>query len=431
MTKYTQLYNTIKNMILSGEIKSRDKVPSVRKAAQIYGVSITTVQNAYFDLCADGYLIAQQKKGYFVSDIKNNMPGETDDNYEQKDLTDLTGGTADADSFDFALWQRYIKSALRQKERLLSYSGPKGEYDLRQAIAGYIKEKRNVITSPDRIIIGAGVQPLLHILCSLIEDKGQSVSFPDKSFMQGMNLFADYGFNVKTRYKDADIIYVSPSHMTRWGDVMPIKRRLELVNYSSSRGSLVIEDDYENEFLYNVRPAPSLFALGKGNIVYMGSFSAMLLPGIRISFMALTKELTEKYDKKSACFAQTASKTEQIALCNYIRDGRIKSQIRKIRRLYTAKTKYFATLLKKQMPYADIEIGENRLQIIFKCRFYSNPCVFEKNGVKVFISKMENNRIELVISPAGIPYKKAEETAMKLKRIIDAGSDQVLPKKDT
>ena len=77
---------------------------------------------------------------------------------------------------------------------------------------------------------------------------------------------------------------------------MPIKRRLELVDYSIKNGSLVIEDDYENEFLYNVRPTPSLYALGKGNIIYIGSFSAMLLPGIRVSFMVLTKELTEKYE---------------------------------------------------------------------------------------------------------------------------------------
>lgn len=102
-----------------------------------------------------------------------------------------------------------------------------------------------------------------------------------------MGVFSDYGFDIHIRDKDADVIYVSPSHMTRWGDVMPIKRRLELVEYSKTHNSLVIEDDYENEFLYNVKPTPSLYALGKGNIVYMSSFSAMLLPGIRISFMVL------------------------------------------------------------------------------------------------------------------------------------------------
>ncbi|MCH5320473.1 MAG: PLP-dependent aminotransferase family protein [Eubacterium sp.] len=417
MKKYTQLYNTIKDMILSGELAVGEKIPSVRKACRIYNVSMTTVQNAYFDLCADGYIIAQDKSGYFVSDIAK---AQSNDNYRAEENNaqyDLTGGTADEESFDFTLWQRYIKSALRQTERLLSYSQSKGEYDLRCAIAQYIKEKRNVITSPDRIIIAAGVQPLLQILCSLLSNKN-SVSFPDKSFIQGMGIFKDYGFDVHTRDKDADIIYVSPSHMTRWGDVMPIKRRLELVAYSQEHNSLVIEDDYENEFLYNVKPTPSLFALGKGNIVYMGSFSAMLLPGIRISFMVLTKDLAEKYDEKSYLFAQTASKTEQIALCNYIRDGHIKSQIRKIRRLYSAKTKAFADLLKKELPDAKIEIGENTLQIILLSKFNKDLSVFEEMGLKVFVEKYEGDEIVLVISPAGIPYSEMDIIAKKLKMSI-------------
>lgn len=418
MKKYTQLYNEIKNMIINGEMKSGDKIPSVRKAAQIYNVSITTVQNAYFELCADGFIIAQSKSGYFVSEIGSRLPDENIEIQNSNIEFDLTGGTADADSFDFTLWQRYIKSALRQTERLLSYSESKGEYDLRCAIAEYIKEKRNVITSPDRIIIGAGVGALLHILCALL-DKDCCVSFPDKSFTQGIGIFSDYGFKVHTRDKDADIIYVSPSHMTRWGDVMPIKRRLELIEYSKQNNSLVIEDDYENEFLYNVRPTPSIYALGKGNIVYMGSFSAMLLPGIRISFMVLTKELTEKYDKSAHRFAQTASKTEQIALCNYIRDGHIKSQIRKIRRLYTAKTKAFADLLKENLPDAKIEIGENTLQIIITATFKKELSAFEDEGIKVFVEKAENGKIILVLSPSAIPYFKLEEAAKRLKTAVN------------
>ncbi len=417
MKKYTQIYNTIKDMILSGELCSGEKIPSVRKACKIYDVSMTTVQNAYFDLCADGYIIAHNKSGYFVSEIAKTQPKEEYFAEEKNIEFDLTGGSADEESFDFTLWQRYIKSALRQTDRLLSYSQAKGEYDLRCAVSQYIREKRNVIASPDRIIIGAGVQPLLQILCILLSNK-KSVSFPDRSFVQGMGIFSGYGFDVHTRDKDADIIYVSPSHMTRWGDVMPIKRRLELVEYSQEHNSLVIEDDYENEFLYNIKPTPSLYALGKGNIIYMGSFSAMLLPGIRISFMVLTKKLAEEYNKKSYLFAQTASKTEQIALCNYIRDGHIKSQTRKIRRLYTAKTKAFADLLKKELPDAKIEIGENTLQIVLISAFNKDLSVFEQFGLRVFVEKYKKNEIVLVISPSAIPNSELDIIAKKLKMSI-------------
>ena len=417
MKKYTQIYNTVRDMILSGELQHGDKIPSVRKAATTYNVSMTTVQNAYFELCADGYIIAHNKSGYFVSGIEHSHGAEDYDEMPNNIKYDLTGGIADEESFDFSLWQRYIKSALRQKERLLSYSQPKGEYDLRCAIAQYIKERRNVITSPDRIIVGAGLQPLLHIICSLL-DKGKCVSFPDKSFVSGMGVFKDYGFDVHIRDKDADVIYVSPSHMTRWGDVMPIKRRLELTEYSKKHNSLVIEDDYENEFLYNVKPTPSLYALGKDNIIYMGSFSAMLLPGIRISFMVLTKELTKKYNENAFRYAQTAGKTEQIALCSYIRDGRIQSQTRKIRRIYTAKTKKFAAVLKQVLPDSEIEIGENTLQIVLKTKWNGDLGEFTKAGIKVFVEKYENNEITLVISPSGIPNGELEKAAQSLGNVL-------------
>lgn len=417
MKKYAKVYNEIKNMISSKQLVSGEKIPSVRKAAEMFGVSTTTVQNAYFDLCADGYVIAHAKSGYFVADVKNILAQEKEVSVKSKVKYDLTGGIADPESFDLPLWQRYIKSALRQKERLLSYSEPQGEYDLRQAISGYIREKRNVIASPDRIVIGAGVQPLLQTLCSLL-DRKNIISFPDKSFEQGIGIFSDNGFEVHTRDKDADIIYVSPSHMTRWGDVMPIKRRLELVEYSVKHNSVVIEDDFENEFLYNVRPTPSLYALGKGNIIYIGSFSGMLLPGIRISFMVLTPQLETKYKKNCKRYAQTASKTEQIALCQYIRDGRIYSQTRKIRRLYSAKTKEFAALLRQMMPEAEIDIGENTLQIVLKCKFSKDPSVFEKKGVEVFVEKYENGALTLVLSPSAIRQKELEIAAKALKDAI-------------
>lgn len=404
MKKYLAIYNDIREKIENNAYAAGEKLPSVRTASKLYQVSITTIQNAYFDLCADGYIIAVNKSGYFVTNRSkvNKINNETQIHSRYK--YDLTGGKADADCFDLALWQRYIKSALRQKERLLSYGESQGESDLRQAVSEYIYEKRNIVTSPQRIVIGAGVQPLLQILCALL-NKNATVSFPDKSFRQGIGIFSDYGFDVHTRDKNADIIYVSPSHMTRWGDVMPIKRRLELVDYSKKNNSLVIEDDYENEFQYNNTPTPSLFALGKENIVYIGSFSAMLLPGIRISFMVLTKELEEKFKANRNRFAQTASLTEQIALCNFIRDGHIYSQTRKIRRLYTAKTKAFFNILKGKNNDINAKISENALQIIIKTNSEHSYSDFEKHSINLFMPDSKT----IVLSPIGIADKHFDE----------------------
>lgn len=422
MSKYLEIFNYFKDRILSSQLRAGDKLPSVRSAVNIFGVSKTTILNAYFALQADGYILASAGSGYYVADIAK--PGiaaadmHIDRNQESKIKYDLKSGDADAESFDIKLWQRYIKNALRQQDRLLSYSEVQGEADLRETLCDYIREKRNVIASPDQIVVGAGVQNLLYILCSLTKDK-KTVSFPDESFFQGMSIFKNFGYEVHTRYKDADIIYVSPSHMTNYGDVMSIKRRLELTKYSEQNHSLVIEDDYDNDFMYQSKPTPSLFALSNaGNVVYMGSFSNVLIPGIRISFMVLTRELTKTFAKNKEQFAQAASKTEQIALCGYIRDGHIKTQSRKIRRLYTAKTKQFYEILKKELPNAKCSIGENGLQVKLESDFNKDFSVFEKNGISVNIKSCKNGRIQLILTSSAIAQDDLEAAAKALKAAL-------------
>lgn len=419
MKKYIEIYNYYKNLILTNQLKAGDKLPSVRAATQLLPVSKTTIQNAYFELQADGYVVASPKSGYYVTEQKNIVPKATTHTEENsKILYDLKSGDADEESFDIKLWQRYIKSALRQEERLLSYGDVQGEADLREVLSDYIRAKRNVSASPDRIVVGAGVQSLLYILCSLIKSKG-TVSFPDKSFVQGVNLFADYGFEVKTRNKDADIIYVSPSHMTSYGNVMPIKRRLELVEYSKKRGSLVIEDDFDSDFLYQTKPIPSLFALSNAqNIIYMGSFSNVLIPGIRISFMVLTEELANEFQKYKNRFSQTASKTEQIALCQYIRDGHINSQARKVRRLYTAKAKYFCDELQKVLPDSKIELSENGLQVKAEIPFEKEMTIFEQNGISANIVSYENGMLRIVFVPSAVKISDIPSAVEKIKSTI-------------
>lgn len=419
MSKYSDLYDRLKKEITSAQYKYGDKLPSVRKASEIFEVSRTTVQNAYFDLAADGFIMSEPKSGYYVS--YKAVKKENKIKIESKKsniIFDFASENADRDSFDFNLWRRYIKSALRQDERLLSYSETQGEIELRKALSDYIRDNRNVIASADRIVIGAGVQNLLGTLCSLIKDKS-TVSFPDKSFVQGASLFDDYGFDVHYRFKDAKIIYVSPSHMTRWGDVMPNKRRAQLLRYSAKMGSLVIEDDYESEFQYNSRPTPSLHALAGGsNVVYIGSFSKLLLPSIRISFMVLTEELAEIYKSNKYKFNQTASKTEQIALCQFIRDGHLKSQIRKTRRFYTTKTKDFAAMLKNEFKNAKIKISDNALQIKMTVPFDKSTDIFEKNGIGVYIEKYEDGVLTLVLNTGSIQTKEFENAVKALKKAI-------------
>lgn len=420
MKKYIEIYDYYKSLIKTGQLKSGDKLPSVRHAAELHEVSKTTIQNAYFDLQADGYILSVEKSGYFVTEINVNESRENESTPKKESAEfNFKSGDADSEAFDFQIWQRYIKSAFRKEERLLSYSDVQGEYDLREALSEYIRQKRNVIASPDRIVIGAGIQALLSIAASLLKGK-HTVSFPNESFTQGVGLFRDYNYDVHFRDKDAQVIYVCPSHMTSYGDVMPIKRRNELVKYSKKNKSIVIEDDFDSDFLYNTKPVPALYALSSGeNVIYIGSFSNVLIPGIRVSFMVLTKELSEKFRKTSERYAQTASKTEQIALCGYIRDGHIMSQTRKIRRHYTAKTKLLLGEIKKQLPNAKAEISENKIQVKLKAKFSGDRSIFKKNGIEVQIDKIKDGEIFLALSPSSIESSKIPLAVSRLAKCLN------------
>ena len=230
------------------------------------------------------------------------------------------------------MWRRYLKSALRQDDRLLSYGEVQGEAELRQVLSKYITENRNVMCNEDDIVIGAGVQSLLNILCGIIGDR-KSVFFRDPSFLQGIAIFDDHKFTVTKSESNADVIYISPSHINSWGDVMPTQERLELLKQAHENGTLIIEDDYDSEFGYFNRPTPSLQGLDGGeNVVYLGTFSKLLVPSIRISFMILPEKLKSAYKKKANAYSQTVSTTDQIALCQFIRDGHMSRRIKKVRK---------------------------------------------------------------------------------------------------
>ena len=339
---YLEVFHYYRELIMEKKLPPGSRMPSLRKCSQELKLSRTTIENAYLQLAAEGYIISKAQSGYYVTDIADRQHStvrKTEKHAQTPCRFDFASSGVDRESFRFDLWRRYIKSALRQDERLLSYGEPQGEADLRDTLADYVRERRNVLCSGEDIVIGAGIQSLLHILCPLLEQR-RTVSFPNPSFVQGSTVFHDYGFQVDYRNKDCDIIYVSPAHMTKWGEIMPVSRRMELVHYAAAKGSLIIEDDFENEFVYFQRPTPSLFNLAGGHgVVYIGSFSRLLLPSIRLSFMVLPPSLSRKYAAVAERYSQTASKAEQIALCQFIRDGHLTSQTKKLKKLYAQKLK--------------------------------------------------------------------------------------------
>lgn len=424
---YLEVYHYYRKLILDGRLLPGSKMPSLRKCAQELKLSRTTIENAYLQLAADGYIIARAQSGYYVTDIATKQHPLTPETHAENAVPciyDFASSGVDQESFRFDLWQRYIKSALRQGSRMLSYGEPQGEADFRKVLSDYVRERRNVICSPDDIVVGAGLQSLLQILCPLIRER-KTVSFPTPSFVQGSTIFEDYGFDVHYRDKNCDVIYVSPAHMTKWGEIMPVKRRLELIHHAEANGHLIIEDDFENEFVYLQKPTPSLFGLSGGeNVVYIGSFSRLLLPSIRVSFMVLPPSVRERYLKKAAFYNQTASKAEQIALCQFIRDGHLISQTRKLRRLYAQKLKALSSAVRETFG-ADCQIktgaAGTSLALTIPCT--ANGETLQKaaraGGIHLEILKETSDDITLVLSCSSIPAKDFQPACQLLKDIVN------------
>ncbi len=430
---YIQLYNYFRNLILTGALPSGSKLPSIRGCANRFSVSKTTVESAYVQLEAEGCIYSVPQSGFYVCEIsqltQNNSVVESSQKTKEFDniIYDFTSSAADEESFDFKLWQRYIKSALRTGARLLDYGDPQGEEDLRKALCAYVSRSRGIICNESQIVIGAGVQNLLQLLCALEKDKS-SVLFLGQSYPKGEQIFSDYGKNVfsKTDYEitqPADIIYTCPSHINFMGDVLPVSKRIDLIKYARENSCLIIEDDFDSEFSYTGYPVPSLQSLdGGNNVVYIGTFSKLLIPSIRISFMVLTASLSKKYNSVRHLYNQTASKTEQIALCRYISDGHLYSRIKKTKKLYAEKTKLFYSYLKEyKCDDVNISVSSSGFFVSLEISGADNGQLereLQKEGMKVRVLKKEEDKPILVFSVFSLSSEKIFQSASKVGNLI-------------
>ncbi|MCR5374155.1 MAG: PLP-dependent aminotransferase family protein [Lachnospiraceae bacterium] len=336
---YEMVYDYYINEIKSGALHSWDKMPSLRETVNILNVSRTSVETAYTNLAADGFIYPVEKVGYYVADsaerffedMKKDGAEEIAEN--RRYTYDLATIGEDRAVSCLDLWRRYMKSALRQEERLLSYADNQGEEDLREEIAVYVRKTRNIICTAKDIVIGAGYQNLLQILSKVAEDEQSA--------------------------------YIAPSYMTKWGEVMTMKSRREFIDGAFKAGRLIIEDDYQNDFAFSTKPMPSIYAMTGGErTAFIGSFSRVLLPSIRISYLILPRELRGKYEEVKGDYNQTSSMAEQIALAKFLRDGQLNRHIKKVRRYYEEKKALTIRLLHEAYGNkARIISGESGMEI--------------------------------------------------------------------
>lgn len=436
---YIQIYMYYKQLIEEGRLQKGVKLPSIRRCAAERRVSRTTVEAAYMQLAAEGYIVARAGSGFYVSEIdvsiihipRPMVPIHKDNSDHIK--YDFSSATVDKKSFNFDIWRRAIKSALRNTERLLSYGDAQGEYDLRVALSHYVREKRGVVCTPEQIVIGAGMQTLLHLVCTLVGNQG-NVGFVSEPYRQGKSVFEDRGYHVyeglsvasleQIKDKHLHMIYTSPSHATYWGGVMPMKNRLQLLRFAKEQQCLIIEDDYDSELNYYNRPTPSLQGLDGGrHVIYMSTFSKLLLPSLRMSFMVLPTKLLESYKEKGQDYNQTASKTEQIALCQFIREGHLEKQAKKARKLYLSKIACITETIQELFEEkAEVRSGQGGFLVRIECFVESNQEEIEKRlhqkGVKVKWLEKTSKGIQLTLSCSSMSEDQIKQGLVYLKQCL-------------
>lgn len=436
---YRQLYEHLKREIVSGLLKKDARLPSIRKLSEYLDLSRTTVEAAYQQLVAEGYIFSKPQAGYYVNALEDSRYGKRASSFystQKEEIQepvikyDFKSDRLDKDSFDFMLWKRYINKALEEKDRFLTYGFAQGEYELRREITRYVHESRGVICVPSQIVIGAGVQSLLNIICGLLRTASNNIGFEEPGFRQARQVFRDHGFLItpislnkdgidvrELSQSTAGAVYVSPSHQFPMGSTMPINKRIQLLNWAHDNKTLIIEDDYDSELRYYGRPIPSLQGLDQGNnVIYLGTFSKLLLPSLRISFMVLPPGLLALYEERKNQYNQTSSKIEQLALARFMKDGQLERQIRRLRKIYARKnqvlTEAIDRIMKKQ---ARIIGGESGLYILLEIAALATSEELAARalteGIRVmpvsnyFMEGKQNYRPQVLLSFAGIPLE--------------------------
>lgn len=354
---YMQIYASIRRSVENGSLVKNTKLPSVRQLSSGLEVSKTTISAAYEQLCVEGYIKNKPQSGYYVEAQFENAPKKSESPHSSAVAQikrydyDFSGKSIDDKIINIDEWKKYVKEVINTGYMLMSYGEPQGETVLRNALQKYSLGVRSVNTSADNIIVGAGTQLLLYLLCSLV-GTNKTVAMARSSYIQAEFIFKTLGLDIQ--YFDADskgiiisslekikpdMVLINPNFIAENGMSMPVSRRLELIKWAKENDSVIIEDDYNGELRYSTHPMPCVQNYDIENTVYLGSFSKILLPSVRISYMVLPDKLLKKYKEISPYINQTASKTEQNALAKYLENRRLDAHLRKARRVYLEKSK--------------------------------------------------------------------------------------------
>lgn len=466
---YLQISHFIRQEIRSGQLPPGTKLPSIRRLATMLQISRTTAETCYGQLIAEGIIESLPQKGYYVADLLLARPKTKRESVEKADPAvrfDFANNYIDATTFPVVLWRRLFSQALHEKDILSGYGDPQGEFRLRKVLAEYSHESRGVQCNPEQIIIGAGIQSLLEIISAVLldrifqEEKTESgtnrmatdpktvpaIALEEPGFPQAEEIFRRTGwkvshFTMETMSSDLPrLLYVSPSNPYKGRSLTPEQRR-NLLRWSKEHQSYILEDDYNGEFRYFSTPVTSLQGMSDGEyIIYLGSFSRLLLPGLRLSYAVLPGTLLSAYEKIRPLYNQTASIIEQLALASFIKEGNLRRHVRKLKHLYKEKNTLLRQCLQQHFGNTvQILSYESGLHMRIVIQSHLSAAQLAKKalseGIKVIPIKTNTASPEFLLSFAGILTQDIEPAVKLLsdcwKRDVPSVSHPITDKRIT
>lgn len=450
---YEYLYKQIKKDILSGILVPNEKLPSKRALAKHLSVSAITVENAYSQLLAEGYIYSKPRSGFYVSYIEGKrLPKEIYFSREEvhgKDpgepRIDFVNNGIHVTNFPFSVWNRMSREIMSDwSEKLMVRSPSQGVWELRLAIAEYLYRFRGMMVSPEQIFVGAGTEYLYGLLIQLL-GRDQIYAVEDPGYQKISRIYEanqvkyvpipldSYGVNVELLEESkANILHISPSHHFPTGIVTPVNRRYEILSWASKEETrYVIEDDYDSEFRLSGKPIPTLQSVDMmEKTIYMNTFSKSLTATIRISYMVLPKQLMKRYHENLGFYSCTVSNFEQYTLAQFMKKGYLEKHINRMRNYYRMIRNEILKCIKMHPKYEQVKIQEEDAGLHFL--LYVNTELSDQElmmrtkdaGIAIsclsqYYSIPENAREHtLILNYSGISRNKIQEAIEKLFSVL-------------
>lgn len=378
---YQQLYEFIRDEISSGLMRAGTRLPSIRDLSISLRISKTTVEDAYQQLVAEGYIASRPRVGYFSlpPDETFNVPRPARPIQVQSAPRpahplieiDFHPARIDVSHFPHTIWRKLYNEVWTDMDRpqhLLSYGDPQGEWGLRAQIASYLYSSRGVRSTPEQIVMGSGMHFSVQLLWQLLKPELGMAAMEDPGYDKiralleglGVRVYAipldEDGVSVKhLRYTNANLAYVTPSHQFPTGCVMSYTKRRQLLQWASERGGWILEDDYDGEFRYTEKPIPSLQGMDShDSVIYMGTFSKSLMPSIRMNYMVLPNPLLHRLTLILQTFDSPVSRLEQAVLERFMERGYWEKHIRRMRRVYRKKHELLVHAIRSELKNAEL-----------------------------------------------------------------------------